>query len=65
MRVELNRNSIGQTVLDIIPEPKDNKWEISEFHKFIEEARKFNIWIDVRNESGKGDLIRFNINKHE
>ena len=64
MRIELNRDNIGHTVLDIIPESKDNKWEVSEFNKFIEDLEKFGFWADKRNEPNKGDIIRFNINKH-
>ena len=65
MQIELNRNDNGQTVLDIIPDSKDNKWEVSEFNKFINELKEFGFWVEKRNEPSKGDIIRFNINKHE
>ena len=64
MRIELNRNQIGKTVLDIIPESKDNKLEISEFNKFMDELKEFGCWVEKRNEPGRDDIIRFNINKH-
>ena len=64
MRIELNRNNIGQTVLDIIPDPKDNKWEVSEFNKFVDELKDFGFWIEKRNEPNVGDIVRFNANKH-
>lgn len=65
MQIELNRNDNGQTVLDIIPDSKDNKWEVSEFNKFINELKEFGFWVEKRNEPSKGDIIRFNINKHD
>ena len=65
MKIELNKTFTGQTVLDIIPEPKDNKWELAEFHRFIEKARKSNLYIDLTNEPTKGDVVRISINEYE
>ena len=65
MKIELNKTFVGKTVLDIIPEPKDNKWELAEFYKFIERARRSGLYIDLTNEPSKGDLIRITINEHE
>ena len=64
MQIELNRNDNGQTVLDIIPDSKDNKWEVSEFNKFINKIINLGFWIERRNEPTKGDLIRLNVNNH-